>query len=149
MDLGVYPLAWVRRLVGEEFTVASGSAVFRHGVDASFVAELEYTSGVMCNLTSSMIEPAPVARLVVRGDKGTLSVRNPVAPQMGHSMTLTTSTGERVETVDGPSSYEAQLKAVVASLNGAPFPLPPDDYVRSMVAIERVREKLGEPMLIA
>jgi hypothetical protein len=103
----------------------------------------------MCNLTSSMIEPAPVARLVVRGDKGTLSVRNPVAPQMGHSMTLTTSTGERVETVDGPSSYEAQLKAVVASLNGASFPLPPDDYVRSMVAIERVREKLGEPVLIA
>lgn len=143
MDLGVYPLAWARRLAGEEFTVASCDAMFRNGVDASVAARLDFASGVTCDLTTSMIEPTFTARLVVRGDAGTLSVRNPLSPQRGHLLTLSSSSGEHVETVDGPSSYQAQLEAVAASLQGVPFPFPSDDYVRSMEAIEKVRAAMA------
>ncbi len=143
MDLGVYPLAWVRRLLGNDFCVTSCDTVFRQGVDESFVARLEYAGGLTCVVTSSMAGPSPEARLVVRGDDGILDVRNPIAPQHGHSLLLTNASGERIETFDGPSSYESQLEAVVASLSGAPFPLPPDDYVRSMEAIDKVRERMS------
>lgn len=139
MDLGVYPLAWARRIAGEEFYVRSCDAEFRRGVDARFDARLEFADGVTCDVASSMLESPPLARLVVRGDLGTLRVRNPLAPQLGHSLTVEDSTGEHVETVDGPSTYQAQIEAVASALGGRPFLLPTDDYVRSMEAIERVR----------
>lgn len=135
----------MRHLAGEEFRVTDCDAEFRHGIDAWFRVRLKFPGGVDCQLTSSMTESSPVARLVVRGDAGTLSVRNPVVPQLGHALTSTNSSGERVETVDGPSSYQAQLEAVVAALNGRSFPLPADDYVRSMEAIERVRAAMPRP----
>jgi hypothetical protein len=87
-----------------------------------------------------MASPRVATILVVRGDEGVLSVRNPLVPQLGHLLTLTNGLGEQVETVEGPSSFEAQLEAVRATLvDGVPFPFADDDYVRSMEAIERVR----------
>jgi len=142
MDLGVYPLAWVRRLLGERFTVTEAQAEIRHGVDASFTASLETAGGVVCTVQASMTVEKPVARIVAVGELGRLEVTNFVAPQLGHALALSTAAGERVETVDGPSSFAAQLEAVRRALReGEPFPLPEDDYVRSMEAIERVREK--------
>jgi predicted dehydrogenase len=146
MDLGVYPLAWVRRIAGEEFAVVSCDAVIKHGVDASFNARLEFANGVACEIFSSMTEPSASARLVLNGELGTVSVCNPLDPQTGHSLTLRNSTGERVETVDGPSTYWAQLAAVAATLRrGEAFPLPADDYVWSMRAIERMRAAMSGP----
>ena len=144
MDLGVYPLAWVRRIAGEDFTVGAVEAEFRDGVDARFTARLDFRSGVVCELTASMVAAQPNARLVVSGDRGMLDVRNPVAPQLGHALTLTIGSDARVETVEGPSSYEAQLEAIRATIQGGvPFAFPEDDYVRSMEAIERVRAALS------
>lgn len=140
MDLGVYPLAWCRRLGGDDFDVVSASAVLRRGVDESFEATLRFASGVTAQVHSSMAPDLTSARLQVEGDDGAIDVINPLAPQMGHALTMTRDGVARTETVDGPSSYEAQLAAVVASLrDGAPFPFPADDYVHSMEAIERVR----------
>lgn len=143
MDLGVYPLAWVRRIAGEEFTVAACEGEFRHGVDAGFAAQLDYEGGPACRVSASMTEAKPAARLRIEGDRGTILVVNPVAPQLGHALIVSTAAGERTEQADGPSSYEAQLMAIRATLrDGARFPAAPDDYVRSMEAIERVRMAL-------
>jgi predicted dehydrogenase len=140
MDLGVYPLAWVRRLLGEQFTVATCDAEFRDGVDARFEAQLEFPAGIKCVVAASMTDPF-AARLIVQGDAGLLDVDNPLSPQKGHSLVVRSATGERIETfADAPGTYRAQLEAVAATLEqGAPFPLPEDDYVRSMEAIERIR----------
>lgn len=142
MDLGVYPLAWVRRIAGEEFTVNRVEVDFRHGVDASFTASLEFPDGVVAQVSASMKADAPTARLDIEGEAGSLHVVNPLAPQRGHSLTVTTAADTRTETVEGPSTYEVQLATIRAALlEGAQYPFPDDDYIRSMEAIERVRAK--------
>ena len=68
------------------------------------------------------------------------SIVNPLAPQLGYALMVTLDGATRTETVDGPSTYQAQLTAVQETLaNGKEFPFPSDDYVRSMMAIDQVR----------
>lgn len=141
MDLGVYPLAWLRRIAGEQFAVENASADLREGVDASFIADLSFPDGPTARIEASMVSPDIVVRMTVEGDRGTLKVINPLSPQRGHKLTLINGEGERDEVLEGaPSSYQAQLSVIAAALRGdAPYPYPSDDYVRSMTAIEQVR----------
>lgn len=142
MDLGVYPLAWARRIAGEDFTVTTATADLREGVDASFVTDLAFASGPSCRIEASMVSPDIVVRLTVTGDGGTLTVINPLSPQRGHKLTLVNGDGEQFEVFEAaPTSYQAQLSVIAAALRGeAPYPYASDDYVKSMQAIERVRE---------
>lgn len=140
MDLGVYPLALVRRLAGEDFAVRSVTAVMRSGVDESFAAELVYANGVTARIASTMKPLKPALTLRIEGDDGVLTIRNPYVPQIGHLLTLETRGQVTTETVEGPGSYAAQLAVVRRTLVEAePFPYPADDFVRSMEAIEAIR----------
>jgi predicted dehydrogenase len=140
MDLGVYPLAWVRRIAGEDFSIVSMNAHMRDGVDESFEATLDFGGGLTARLASTMVAEAPVVRLRVEGSSGVMSVVNPLVPQRGHMLTLEIDGKTTSETVAGPSSYAAQLAAVRATvLDGVPFLHDRGDYVRSMEAIERLR----------
>lgn len=140
MDLGVYPLAWVRRIAGENFELGSVEAVMRGDVDASFAAELRYPEGATARVSSSMTVDAPAVSLRIEGAEGVLSVVNPLVPQRGHLLTLEAGGTSESWTVEGPSSFAAQLAAVSATLvDGAPFPYPDDDFIRSMEAIEKIR----------
>lgn len=141
MDLGVYPLAWLRGTLGEP-RVVSARAVLENGVDAETEAELSFPSGVKGTMRASMSARSFEAALKIEGDKGVLNVTNPLAPQMGHSLALTLSGKTTTETVEGPSTFAAQLAAVCATLrDGTPFPLGPRDYVHSMAAIDSVRAR--------
>ena len=140
MDLGIYPLAWVRRIAGEEFEVASVEAVMRGDVDASFAATLRYAHGPTARIASSMTVDAPAVSLRIEGEKAVLSVVNPLVPQRGHLLTLETGGTAESRTFEGPSTYSAQLAAVRATLvDGAAFPHADDDFIRSMEAIERIK----------
>ncbi len=141
MDLGVYPLAWVRRIAGEQFEISGATAQMRGGVDAAFEARLDFGSGLEAHVAASMIADAVSNHLRLEGTGGTLTAINPLGPQRGHRLTLETRDGQSVsETVEGPSTYSAQLAAVRAAVLGeAPFPFPEADFVRSMEAIERIR----------
>ena len=144
MDLGVYPLAWCRRIAGEAFVVEQASADLRDGVDETFDAVLRFDTGVSARVRSSMVADQPVARLVIWGSVGDLEVINPLAPQLGHSLHLRISGALFTETVDGVSTFEAQLIAVRDTVMfGKAFPFPPDDFVQSMRAIDRVRAAFG------
>lgn len=144
MDLGVYPLAWVRRLLGEDFVMAESHAEVRRGVDARFSARLLFPGGAEAEVASSMVDPR-VARLAVEGAAGRLVFDNPLAPQLNGRLRIERAGAEPlVEDAAGPSTYRAQLGAVAATLlHGAPWPFPPDDFVRSMAAIEQVRAAWG------
>ena len=140
MDLGVYPLAWVRRIAGEDFVVTKANAVIRNGVDASFSAALRFVNGVSCRISSSMDSKLAAAFLRIDGDMGIIEVDNPIAPQLGHSLKVAIGGLSREETVDGPSTYEAQLIAVRdACLGRSPFPFSKSDYIDSMAAIAKIR----------
>lgn len=144
MDLGVYPLAWIRRIAGEAFTVISASQEQEDGVDASFQAVLAFAGGLEARVYASMTIERPTARLLIEGERGVLIAVNPLAPQMGHALTVKVGGQTRTETIDGASSYVEQLKAIRATLvEGADFPFPPDDYVLSMQAIDKVRAAMS------
>jgi predicted dehydrogenase len=146
MDLGVYLLAWCRRVAGEDFEIVSAHAEMRNGVDASFNADLVFGGDVVASLRASMLAPELVTTLIVEGDAGSIEVSNAIAPQTGHALRLNDFTGSRVAVADGPTTYEAQLTAVRAALvYGQPFPFPADDYVRSMEALDRVRRAFANP----
>ncbi|MBV9330405.1 MAG: Gfo/Idh/MocA family oxidoreductase [Alphaproteobacteria bacterium] len=145
MDLGVYPLAWLRGLFGEP-RIVSAEAKFESGVDAEIAGELLFAqsaaarSGLRATFRASMIAVDFSALLVVEGSKGNLRVVNPLAPQLGHSLSLTVAGKTEKETVEGPSSFACQLSAICATLRGgSSFLLPAQDYVASMQAIDAVR----------
>ena len=140
MDLGCYPLQWVRVATGEEPVVASASMQMKRGVDAATEAALRFPSGAVGRVSCSMTGDAFRAFLSVEGARGWMKVTNPLAPQFGHALEFESEGTVRTETLDGPSTFAAQLAAVSATLlDGTPFPLAADDPVKSMRVIEAVR----------
>lgn len=144
MDLGVYPLSWLRGVFDAEPKVESAHAKVESDVDAEIDAELSFPNGAVATVRASMIAQRFAATLKVKGTKGELSVSNPLAPQMGHLLTVTAGGATRSEKVEGPSTFAAQLAAVCASIrDDTAFPLRPRDYVGSMAAIDSVRRAAG------
>ncbi|MBP6013534.1 MAG: Gfo/Idh/MocA family oxidoreductase [Alphaproteobacteria bacterium] len=140
MDLGCYPLQWLRVVAGEEPVVTSARMRIVKGVDAETEAELRFPSGAAARMSCSMTGEDFRAFLNVEGTRGWMKVVNPLAPQFGHELQTEIDGAVRTETLDGPSTFAAQLEAVAATLlDGAPFPLAADDPVRSMAAIDAVR----------
>lgn len=139
MDLGIYPIAWARAIAGEPLAVTAATMRRQRGADAAFTARMTMAGGIVATAAADMTAPFRAWMRVV-GSDGALLVENPLAPQRGHFIELTTTAGAERFAVFGPSSYDAQLAAVAATvLDGVPFPLPSDDPLASMRAIDLVR----------
>jgi hypothetical protein len=111
------------------------------GVDAETEAVLRLPGGVEARVSCGMEGEAFRAFLNVEGARGHMRVTNPLAPQFGHALETEIDGTVRSETVDGPSTFASQLEAVAAALtDSAPFPLAEDDPVKSMAAIDAVKE---------
>lgn len=148
MDLGCYPIQWVRFAAAADPDVVSASAVCPvEGIDASLTAELRWPSGVTGSISSSMISDGDqlVASLTVTGERGTMLAKNPLAPQMGNA-------GITVETADGTQTYEAATTATYfhqlvafrdAIVDGAAFPTTADDGVRNMEIVDACYRAAG------
>ena len=110
-------------------------------VDAAMSAELRFGEATAI-ISASMVAPFE-AWLDVEGEHGSLRVDNPIVPHRGHLLTVRTDSGAASdETVDGPTSWGAQLVAICNTLlDGRPFPASRDDPLRSMRAIDRIRDK--------
>lgn len=140
MDLGCYPLQWVRVAMGEEPVVEHATMRIVDGVDAETRAALRFPSGTAAAIACRMDGTSFAAFLNIEGERGSMRVLNPLAPQMGHKIDVEIDGARRSETLEGPPTFEAQLQAVAATLlDGAPFPLASDDPVKSMAAIDAVR----------
>ncbi len=141
MDLGIYPLAWVRRIAGEPVAVTAATMRHERGADAAVTASLLLPGGVTARIAADMTAPRR-ARLTITGFNGVLIIDNPLAPQLGHHVTYVSGQGSEVFTATGPGSYDAQLAAIIACLrDGAAFPLAADDPAASMRAIDMVRAR--------
>ena len=80
----------------------------------------------------------------VEGERGTLSVFNPVAPQYFHRMTVKVDGTRRRERVKGGSTYSYQLRAFAdAVLRGAPTLTPPTDSIANMRVIDDIYRAAG------
>lgn len=144
MDLGTYPLHALRTLLGEEPRVEAAEARFEDGVDAELLGHLTFPSGTKAQVACSMIAERPMARLELKGERGTLEIVNFVAPQRGCRVVVTLD-GEGSELpTEGPSTYAAQLSHLHEVLASTAAPLTGGaDAVAQMSAIDALYAAAG------
>lgn len=149
MDIGCYPISWIRHITGEEpAEVAARAEVGPPHVDLLLEAQVTFPSGVR-GFTSGDMRPEAQFRadIEVVGSAGTLKVVNPIVPQNGHALQLTVDGRSSSETLDRRPTYGYQLDAFIAAVEeGAPMFTGPEDAVAQMRLIDRCYEAAGLPV---
>lgn len=147
MDLGCYPVHWVRTIKGSEPRVQSVLVTrTRLGVDESVKAELTFADGSLAEISASMAEGIRTrCHLRVEGSLGTLEVSNPAGPHDGHSISLRIG-GEApaVYTLAGNTTFDYQLAAFLRAVElGEPLPTEKGDAVGNMALIDEIYHAAG------
>ena len=148
MDLGCYPIHWVRAALGAEPRVCAARATLNPlGADLEIEADLEFPGGISARVSASMAEGVPLAStLTVAGERGVLHVDNVVFPAQGHSIATEIDGVPRRRTVAGEETYDHQLAAVVDALaSGRALPTEGQDPVDNMRVIDAVYAAAGVP----
>ena len=145
MDLGCYPVHWVRSLFPERPTVTAATAVRNPaGADLGMDAELDF-GGVAVTVRASMAAENPLrSALVLEAERGELVVENIVFPSNGHSIRLTVDGVPHVSTVAGQVTYDHQLDAVLGGLaTGEALPTEGQDSIDTMAVIDEIYAAAG------
>ncbi|NNE10909.1 MAG: Gfo/Idh/MocA family oxidoreductase, partial [Ilumatobacter sp.] len=148
MDLGCYPIQWVRFAAQADPDVVSAEAECPvPGVDGELAAELRWPSGATGSIRSSMIANGDTVDvwLRVEGERGVMTAVNPLAPQQGNAvLTVETESGTERHPVETSATYFHQLVAFRdAIVDGAPFPTTADDGVRTMEIVDACYRAAG------
>lgn len=147
MDLGCYPIHWVRSVAGEEPTVVSASA--EEGpekIDAALSAEFSFPSGTTGYIHSAMNDPAGKIFLTIEGTKGRIIADNPVAPQRSNTLTIETEAGVSSGSVVAGTTYHHMMRAFVDHVRlGSPYPTMSQDSINNMRVIDAAYEAAGLP----
>jgi predicted dehydrogenase len=108
MDLGCYPVHWVRTLIGLEPRVVHAECVRSEaGVDVATRARLSFPGGTTAEIATAMHEIAAQrhhACVVIEGEKGRLILDNPIAPHNGNKIITEVDGVSRSESVAGKST---------------------------------------------
>ena len=139
-DLGVYPAHWIRSSLGSAPTLLGASQKLAPG-GADLVTEARFTteSGADIRLSCNMDAPFR-ATFVATGNRATLSIRNPLAPHMGHTFRLTTDGVATDQQFTTRSTYALQLEAFRdAIVKGAPVPTRGADSLATMRMLEAIQ----------
>ncbi len=148
MDIGCYPISWIRHLTNEEPKVVSATAeVGPPMVDLMLEAHLE-VGDIKATILGDMRPTARFkAALTVTGSRGSLQVDNIIAPQMGHQLTVEVDGKLRNEVFDRRPTYCYQLDAFIEAVNAGEPPLTDGwDGVKQMRVIDRCYEAAGLPI---
>jgi predicted dehydrogenase len=143
MDLGCYPVHWLRSLFAGTPVVTSAAADRNpSGADISMRADLVFPGDVVAVVSASMVEGVTLkSDLVLVGDNGTLTVDNIVFPSAGHSIRLELDGVPFVSTVAGRTTYDHQLAAVLDGLrDGTALPTEGEDSIGTMTVIDAIYE---------
>ena len=148
MDLGCYPIHWVRSVMNEEPTVESARAtVGPPNIDAELEGELSFPSGATARVFSSMQSDFKTIRLTVTGTDGSIIAENPLAPQQGNDLTITTPGGTTSGTIEAGNTYEHMLRSFADHVtHGAPYPTAGQDSINNMRTIDALYEAAGLPI---
>ncbi|HUV32927.1 MAG TPA: Gfo/Idh/MocA family oxidoreductase [Devosiaceae bacterium] len=148
MDLGCYPLHWVRSFMQEEPEIVSASGTRAGtGVDEAITAELRFGSGVSAQLSCDMGKGRQfAAEFAIEAENGTMTVKNPVLAHRGHSIIEELDGQKREFTLAGGTTYDYQLEALVGAIGtGAPLPTGGADAIGNMAAIDAIYAAAGFP----
>ena len=146
MDIGCYPLSWLRHLMGEEPDVLSVEAKEDPAdVDVALAADLRFPSGATGRISGRMDECSRFcAAVLISGEAGQLSLVNPLVPQLGHRYQLCKG-GEVIDrTFDQKTTYAYQLEAFLAATQGKASNLTDaEDGLKQMQLIDAVYARGG------
>ena len=145
MDLGAYPISWLRHITRQEPEVVSAEArIGNPDVDLWLKAEYRLADGAVATTTGSMTEQSYVADLDIRGELGRLLVVNPLLPHISHSIELTIDGKTTREKLSQRPTYAYQLDAFIDAVrNGAPMPTDAEDAVKQMRVIDAAYRAAG------
>lgn len=148
MDLGCYPIHWVRSVAGEEPTVVAATATEDpEKIDAALGAELSFPSGATAYIHSAMDDPSDKILLTIEGTKGRIIADNPLAPQSGNQLTIETEAGTSWGSVEAGSTYHHMMRAFLDHIRlGAPYPTMGEDSINNMRVIDACYRAAGLPI---
>lgn len=139
MDMGCYPISWVRHIMREEPRVTDAEATTGNPqVDMKLEVSMMFSNDVKARTIGSMTDPGFSAYLLVTGENGTLRVQNPLVPQHGNKIELTIN-GETIrdEELTRRPTYSYQLEAFVDAVkNGTRLPTDAEDAIKQMEVID-------------
>ena len=146
MDAGCYAIHMARLLGNEEPEVVTASAKLQsEQVDRAMTAEVRFPSGTTGTITASMWSSS-VLRITGRawGDRGRLTMLNPIVPQYGHGLVVTVDGRRRLERFTRRHTYDFQMEAFCAAvLRGEPVLTPLSDSIANMRVIDDVYRAAG------
>ena len=145
MDLGCYPLHWLRSVMGTEPEVMTASArLCELGSDTQIAADLSFPGAVPATMFAD-IQDGPFRGLLrVEAENGTIELDNPCLPHTGHSFSERIAGVYRVYTVAGGTTYDYQLAAFLEAVNtGAALPTGGADAIGNMAALDGIYERAG------
>ncbi len=149
MDIGCYPISWVRHITSQEPEEVNATAEEGpENVDLYLKAEMIFPGDIKVVTSGDMRQSAAFrADLEVIGDLGRMKVNNPLVPQTGNSIELVVGDETSTETFDRRPTYGYQLDAFINAVeNGASIYTGPDDAVNQMRLIDRCYESAGLPL---
>jgi predicted dehydrogenase len=146
MDLGCYPLHWLRTIAGSEPQVISARA--KQGepnVDIVMQVDLCFPGGIEARMFASMEEHEEYrTTLSIEGDRGQLSIENPLVPHAGHQLRFRVGDEWSSEQVAGETTYRHQLVAFCAAVRGErTLPTVGRDSIANMRVIDAVYRAAG------
>ena len=138
MDMGCYPISWLRHITREEPKVVAATAkIGNPDVDLRLEVDYQLQDGLTATTVGSMCDPGFAADMEIRGSDGHMRVVNPLVPQHGNKIELTVGTDSSEEEFTRRSTYAFQLEAFVDAVeNGTQLPTDSADAVKQMRVID-------------
>jgi len=151
MDAGCYAVHCLRLLSPGEPTVTTAKALTLkrdRRIDRAMTAQFSLPGGATGHIHASMWSSTLLlARAKVVGDRGTMTVINPFAPQYWSRFTVDIDGRRRREHFDSQATYVHQLRAFAAAVRGEPTNLtPPSDSIATMSLIDDIYTAAALPL---
>jgi predicted dehydrogenase len=151
MDVGSYAVHCLRLLSPAAPTVTAANVVTLkrdRRIDRAMTARFSFPGGATGHIQASMWSSTLLrARARVVGERGTLTVANPILPQVWSRFTVQVDGRRRRERFEGEATYVHQLRAFVAAARGEPTNLTPaSDSIATMSLIDDIYTAAGLPL---
>lgn len=146
MDLGCYPLHWLRAIAGAEPRLISARIEEGvPGVDLLTEAALEFPGGIPARLRTCMKPGQKYKALIaLKGSDGILRAVNPLHPTFGNSISIQKGKDVTRYSAGGETTFDYQLAHVLDVIAGRAAPLTGgEDAVANMALIDAIYEAGG------
>lgn len=150
MDMGCYPISFLRAVTGVEPTVVEAEAgLYGNKIDRWMKSKLDFSKGCEADIFVGMrAKRSPFSvSIKITGERGTISILNFIKPEIYHRLVVKTDRMKRSEKVYGNSTYKTQLEAFISAARGeGQIITSTQNSVNNQRVIDNIYEKAGLPL---